>query len=189
MKSKQVKFLLLVVAIIIVVVGIGFVANKAKGPSKYDEFAKALSSNGAVFYGAFWCPHCQAVKALFGSSKQYLPYVECSNPDNTPTQACLDKKVESYPTWTFKDGITLTSEGEPTICQPKPGVDGEAPICKQVASQYYKTWIFPGAQFSIKSPTDPVKKGSVWKFDSSAAAQGETPLEFLASQIGYTLPQ
>ena len=189
MQSKQIKFILLIVGIIIIVAGIGFVTNKAKGPNKLDDFAKALTTEGAQFYGAFWCPHCQAEKALFGTAKQYLPYVECSNPDQTPTQACLDKKVESYPTWMFKDGITLTSPSEPTICQPKPGVAGEESICAQVASKYYKTWIFPGYQFSIKSPTDPVKKDNEYKFEAGAQTQGEVPLEFLAQMIGFTLPQ
>lgn len=76
-----------------------------------DTFAQCLKDKGAVFYGAFWCPHCQATKALFGSSAKLLPYVECSNPDGTTrTQTCIDKKIESYPTWEFPDGVRLTGE-------------------------------------------------------------------------------
>ena len=78
MKSKQFKFILLIVIIIAVVLGFGILANKSQGPGKYDTFAKALTTGGVEFYGAFWCPHCQAQKALFGDSKKYLPYVECS---------------------------------------------------------------------------------------------------------------
>lgn len=81
------------------------------GPGKYDEFATCLKDKGAVFYGAFWCPHCQATKKLFGSSQKLLPYVECSTPDgNGQTQACIDKGVNSYPTWEFADLSRLTGE-------------------------------------------------------------------------------
>ena len=34
-------------------------------PGKYDGFAQCLKDKGATFYGAFWCPHCKAQKALF----------------------------------------------------------------------------------------------------------------------------
>lgn len=64
-------------------------------PSKYDVFAQCLAKAGATMYGASWCPHCQALKATFGNSFQYVKYVEC--PDNT--QLCIDKGVDSYPTW------------------------------------------------------------------------------------------
>ncbi len=81
------------------------------GPGKYDTFATCLKDKGAVFYGAFWCPHCQSQKKLFGSSAKLLPYVECSTADgNGQTQICKDKKVESYPTWEFADGTRLNGE-------------------------------------------------------------------------------
>jgi thiol-disulfide isomerase/thioredoxin len=186
MKSK---FIGLVIVIILFVVGLGVFMNKNTSIGKYDDFAKSLVTEGAKFYGAFWCPHCLAEKALFGSSKRYLPYIECSNPDNTQTQICIDNKIENYPTWTFRDGITLLSKSTPTICEISPGKAGEESICAQVASKYYRTWIFPEHRFSIKSPTDPVVKDGVWKFEVGAKATGEIPLEFLAQQIGYTLPK
>lgn len=186
MKSK---FIVFIIALIVVVVGLGVFMNKSQGPSKYDDFAKALKTGGAEFYGAFWCPHCQAEKALFGSAKKFLPYIECSNPDQSPIQVCLDKKVESYPTWMFKDPIKLLSKSQPTICPIKPGTPNDASICAQIASKYYKTWVFPEYQFSIKSPTDPVSKDGVWTFPVGAQTQGEIPLKFLADQIGFTLPQ
>ncbi|SRR5258708_4592394 len=80
------------------------------GPGKYDDFAKCISNSGAKFYGAFWCPHCQGEKKLFGSSSQYLPYVECSKPDGKQNQLCNDKKIPGYPTWILKDGTTLPTE-------------------------------------------------------------------------------
>ncbi len=189
MKSKQSKFILLIVAIIVIVTGIGFVANKTQNPSKYDAFAKALTAGGAEFYGAFWCPHCQAQKALFGNSKKYLPYIECSNPDQSSTQICIDKKIESFPTWIFKNGITLKSEDKPIVCQIKSEAKNEDPICTNMASAYYKTWIFPNYKFTIKSEKDPIQKDSIWSFPAGSETTGEIPLEFLAEQIGYNLEQ
>lgn len=95
-----------------------------EGPGKYDTFATCLKDKGAVFYGAFWCPHCQAQKKLFGSSAKLLPYVECSTADGSAqTQACIAKEVKSYPTWEFADGsrlsgeITLAQLAEKTSCE------------------------------------------------------------------------
>jgi len=78
---------------------------------KYDSFATCLKDKGAVFYGTFWCTHCQSQKKLFGSSQKLLPYVECSTPDGqNQTQFCKDKKIEGYPTWIFADGSQLNGE-------------------------------------------------------------------------------
>ena len=156
---------------------------------KLDAFAQALKDQGAQFYGAFWCPHCQDQKKIFGTSKQYLPYVECSNPNQSMNQLCIGKNIESYPTWTFRDGITVNSEAEPTVCLPKPGVEGEPAICSTGSSKNGKTWFFPAHKFSIRSATDPIREGAIWKFPADAATQGELPLEFLAQQIGFTLPE
>lgn len=80
-------------------------------PDKLDSFATCIKDSGTTFYGAFWCPHCQAQKAAFGRSERLLPYVECSTPDGQgSTQICIDKKIQSYPTWEFKDGSRLTGE-------------------------------------------------------------------------------
>src|SRR3989344_5457667 len=97
------------------------------GPGKYDTLAQCLKDKGAVFYGAFWCPHCQAQKKLFGSSAKLLPYVECSTADaNGQTQICKDKGITSYPTWILPDGtlvpnetdagVTLATLGAKTSC-------------------------------------------------------------------------
>lgn len=81
------------------------------GPSKYDEFTQCLKDKGAIFYGAFWCPHCKAQKELFGSAVKFLPYVECSLPSGSAqTQECIDKKIEGYPTWEFSNGTRLDGE-------------------------------------------------------------------------------
>ena len=73
------------------------------------ELAQCLKDKGAVFYGAFWCPHCKAQKAEFGDAVPALPYIECSNPDgNSQTAICQQKNIQSYPTWVFSDGSRLT---------------------------------------------------------------------------------
>ena len=78
-------------------------------PGKHDVFAACIADSGATFYGAFWCPHCQAQKAMFGKSAKHLPYVECSTPDGRgQLPICVEKKVETYPTWHFADGSVKT---------------------------------------------------------------------------------
>jgi thiol-disulfide isomerase/thioredoxin len=104
---------LIVLVIVVVLGGSFFVSSK---PGKLDSFAQCLKDKGAVFYGAFWCPHCQATKALFGRSAKLLPYVECSTPNGKDQLAvCKDKGVEGYPTWIFASGNRLT--GELTLAQ------------------------------------------------------------------------
>ena len=62
-------------------------------PGKYDSFAQCLKDKGATFYGAFWCPHCQAQEKDFQASIQILEniglYAECSTPDASWTNANL----------------------------------------------------------------------------------------------------
>lgn len=73
--------------------------------------AECITDSGAVFYGAFWCSHCQAQKTLFEAAAPALPYVECSTPDQSnQTQVCKDKGITGYPTWIFADGTQLSGE-------------------------------------------------------------------------------
>ncbi|NVO03962.1 MAG: hypothetical protein HXX09_14800 [Bacteroidetes bacterium] len=188
MQTKT-KFIIFIVLVVVIIGGLGtYFALKPQAPGKLDQFAQALSQK-AKFYGAFWCTHCQAQKAEFGSSKKYLPYVECSNPDNTQTQICKDNKIEGYPTWMFQDGVKITSKSAPLVCAIKTATSVEPDACAGRSSEYYQTWIFDGYNFSIKSPTAPVQEGDVWKFPSTAQVTGENPLNFLAEQIGFVLPQ
>lgn len=112
MNNKKVFVLIIGLLILGTVVAVLLQSNSTPpGPGEYDAFATCLKDKGSVFYGAFWCPHCQAEKKLFGSSAKLLPYVECSTADaSAQTQACIDKKIESYPTWEFADGSRLTGE-------------------------------------------------------------------------------
>jgi uncharacterized membrane protein len=75
--------------------------------------AEHLTNTGAKFYGAYWCPHCQDQKKLFGSAARRLPYIECSpNGMKMPQAAvCNEAGVDGYPTWFIKgkkvDGTVL----------------------------------------------------------------------------------
>ena len=99
---------------IIVIAGFVWLYTNDSGtavPRKLDSFAKCLKDKDTIFYGAFWCPHCQKQKAMFGNSVKYLPYVECSTPDaKSQLPVCNEKKIENYPTWIFTDGSRLTGE-------------------------------------------------------------------------------
>jgi len=73
------------------------------GDLKTITLAKCLAQKKITMYGAYWCTHCKDQKDTFGSSFQYVPYIEC--PKNV--QLCISKLVESYPTWLKSDGTKL----------------------------------------------------------------------------------
>jgi thiol-disulfide isomerase/thioredoxin len=97
--------------VVFLVVGIIWLVKIPSKSGKLDAFATCIKDSGAIFYGAFWCPHCQNQKAMFGASAKLLPYVECSTPDgNSQLPICIDAGVESYPTWEYADGTRETGE-------------------------------------------------------------------------------
>lgn len=72
--------------------------------SSKEQIALAdhLKRQGVLFYGAWWCSHCQHQKALFGSPAQdRLPYVECDK-DDSGRQRCNAAQVRAYPSWDYK---------------------------------------------------------------------------------------
>lgn len=96
-------------------------------PGQYDSLAECLKDKGVTFYGAFWCPHCQEQKSIFGRSARLLPYFECSTPDGSgQVTECKEKGIESYPTWMFADGskksevLTPSELAEMTSCSLNP---------------------------------------------------------------------
>ena len=127
MNNKKIFFSIIVLLVLGVIAAVILRSGSIGGPAlpgRYDDFVFCLKDKGAVFYGAFWCSHCQAQKKLFGSSAKLLPYVECSTADgNARTQVCIDKKIEGYPTWDFVDGSRLNGEiplaqlAEKTSCE------------------------------------------------------------------------
>ena len=113
MKITKIKIFFTIIAVLVLGTIITVVSRNSTPtiPGKYDEFATCIKDKGAVFYGAFWCSHCNATKAMFGTSKDLLPYVECSTKDlKGQLQVCKDKGIMGYPTWEFADGSRLTGE-------------------------------------------------------------------------------
>lgn len=109
--KKQTKFILFIVLVVVLVGGVGIYVSANKAPGKYDELAKCISNSGAKFYGAFWCSHCNNQKKDFGSSKRYLPYVECSSKNGkSQLDICKSADIKGYPTWVFADGSRLEGE-------------------------------------------------------------------------------
>jgi hypothetical protein len=105
-KAENIFWILAVVALALAL----FIHFKTAPPPNgtYDALARCIAASGAKFYGAFWCPHCHEQKNEFGDAAQYLPYVECSTPNASgELQACTDRGVQHYPTWTFVDGSRL----------------------------------------------------------------------------------
>jgi hypothetical protein len=70
---------------------------------KHDAFARCLADRGVKMYGAWWCPHCQEQKEMFGASFEYAPYMECGIKGDLhgEAQVCKNQNVMHYPTWQF----------------------------------------------------------------------------------------
>ncbi len=94
---------------VVIVIFVGFGLWNRTQPGKYDTFAQCLGEKGAKFYGAFWCPHCQEQKALFGRSVKKLPYQECSTPDGQGRlPVCEQAGITGFPTWILSGGERLS---------------------------------------------------------------------------------
>jgi thiol-disulfide isomerase/thioredoxin len=105
MNLKQIAGIGIVAVLVLLGISYGIQGYTATLPGKYDGLAACLVEKGAMFYGAFWCPHCKDQKKLFGNSAKLLPYTECSAPDGkSQLQVCVDKDIQGYPTWIFADG-------------------------------------------------------------------------------------
>lgn len=74
--------------------------TSTSGPSEI-ALAQHLTQVGAKMYGAYWCPHCQDQKNLFGrEAAAEMPYVECDpGGANSQTGICQSKGIKGYPTW------------------------------------------------------------------------------------------
>ncbi len=105
--------LYILIGLVVVVGGglIGYGVWQSSQPGEYDKVAQCLTEKGTKMYGAYWCPHCQAQKKLFGNSFQYVTYLECAEPGGQgQTQVCQDAKIEGYPTWEFGDKSRVSGE-------------------------------------------------------------------------------
>lgn len=104
-KSPMKKYLAWI-GIIVILAVIGYGASTFISPASAADvaFAQCIADSGAKFYGAYWCPHCNDQKTLFGKAAKYLPYIECSNSDKSQKEICSSAGINAYPTWIFPDG-------------------------------------------------------------------------------------
>ena len=122
----KIKPMYIFIVLVIVIIG-GIVGSRvwsANQPGQYDELAQCIKDKGATFFGAFWCPHCQEQKRIFGNSEKLLPYVECSTADGqNQTQICIDEEIKTYPTWELADGERLLGVIELDVLAEKTGCE------------------------------------------------------------------
>ena len=108
-KNKTIIGVLLSLLFIGIIVAVVFVVRNNQQPGKYDAFAQCLTENDVTYYGAFWCPNCQRQGNMFGKSKRYVNYIECSTPNRRDQKTiCKEAEIEAYPTWEFADGSRVT---------------------------------------------------------------------------------
>ncbi|MFZ4469135.1 MAG: hypothetical protein ACOYOZ_07735, partial [Pirellula sp.] len=89
--------------------------GEATAAADLVAFAKALATSGAKFFGADWCAVCSEQKKLFLEGKNYLPFIESSNPDRTQNATGAAENIQTYPTWKFANGQVAT--GLQTLAQ------------------------------------------------------------------------
>ena len=71
------------------------------------NFAKFLSDNNIVMYSAYWCPHCNDQKQLFGKKAvEELIIIECAKDGkDNKYNLCQQKGIEGFPSWEINDEI------------------------------------------------------------------------------------
>ncbi len=71
------------------------------------NFAKFLTDNNIVMYSAYWCPHCNDQKQLFGKEAvEELIIVECAKDGkNNKYKLCQEKDIEGFPSWEINNKI------------------------------------------------------------------------------------
>lgn len=114
--------LYLILGIGLLIVGYLLLSTSTPNQKKMDELATCLGAKGVKMYGAFWCPHCNEQKKMFGSSFSKIQYIECSTPDGrSQLQICKDAGIDGYPTWEFPNGIRASGELKPQDLAEKAG--------------------------------------------------------------------
>ena len=114
-KTMTVRIIIFALIMIVIIILMRVVVRASEDSGTYDNFAQCLVTKGVKFYGAFWCPHCQQQEQWLDASRQKLAaeglYQECSTADaKGQTQLCIDKGIQSYPTWILADGTKLVGE-------------------------------------------------------------------------------
>jgi hypothetical protein len=111
-KSKIIKFIIFIIILVVIISVVGIITAPKTKTTKYsnlDKFAQCINNSGAKFYGTFWCSFCNKQKEMFGTAKQYLPFIECSSADGrSQLEVCNKEGIDGYPTWKFIDGTELS---------------------------------------------------------------------------------
>ena len=105
-KSSNAKYFIIGAIIVAIILILVFVSRSKTSYSRdsIDNFAKCLTEKGVKMYGTFWCPKCAEQKKMFGSSFQFINYVECdARGENEQSELCIEKDVQKYPDWEFAD--------------------------------------------------------------------------------------
>jgi len=100
------------IIVVIVLFSSFFIQSKELSAGSNDTYQVGLSKHlrkiGAIMYGTYWCPHCNAQKELFGGAFKYIKYVECDpRGDRANPALCSEKGVRRYPTWEIKGRFYL----------------------------------------------------------------------------------
>ncbi len=74
--------------------------QNTSGPSEI-ALAQHLQNIGAKKYSAYWCPHCQQQRELFGREAfSYINSIECAEDgQDAQPQLCREAGVQGYPSW------------------------------------------------------------------------------------------
>ena len=111
---KNVWFYLAILVFVVIV----YAAFPKVSAGQYDTFAKCLNESGLIMYGTEWCPHCKNQKALFGSSFEFVNYIDC----DANKAECDKNAITGFPTWKFEgekfEGVqSLEKMGAITGCE------------------------------------------------------------------------
>ena len=92
-------------AVIVMAVITAYFIGRHRRVSNLNAFAQCLSAKQIKMYGAYWCPHCADQKELFGSSFEYVAYVECGiKGSRAESPDCMQAGIKHFPMWQFSDG-------------------------------------------------------------------------------------
>ena len=71
------------------------------------KLAEHLTSQGAVMYNAYWCPHCHDQKEMFGKeAAEKLNLIECAKDGfNNQRELCEAKGITGFPSWEINGSI------------------------------------------------------------------------------------
>mmetsp|Transcript_10456 Transcript_10456/g.14777 ORF Transcript_10456/g.14777 Transcript_10456/m.14777 type:complete len:286 (-) Transcript_10456:110-967(-) len=86
-----------------------YVPARVKRQSTEQAIALSLylKDIGATMYGAYWCPHCQNQREIFGREAwSNVLYVECSVRGYGYDPTKIPKDVNGFPTWKLANNTT-----------------------------------------------------------------------------------